>query len=186
MKLTTVSLLIAYFLSGCGANDHLQQDIMQLRTRIMEAECCTFESVITADYGVSLYTFQMECTADNRGNLEFTVTDPVSISGITGIISETTSALTFDDKILTFPMLADDQLTPVSTPWLFMNALKEGYIAGYSNSKGEICIYIDDSYAGKPILVEVYTDDTLVPLRTEIFWDQQRILSADIRKFTIL
>ena len=185
MKFSAVLLLIACMLSGCSSEDVLLKQATDLRKTILEADSCTFQTVITADYGDRLYTFQMDCTADNTGNLQFVVTDPETICGITGTISHKSSALTFDDKVLAFPMLANDQLTPVSTPWIFINTLRSGYIVGCSKTDEEICILIDDSYEENPLHLEVYTDIHMTPIHTDIFWNQQRILSADIRNFTI-
>ena len=177
MKFAAVMLLIGCILSGCNAEDALLKQAADLRKDILEADSCTFQTVITADYGDRLYTFQMDCSADSTGNLQFVVTDPETICGITGTVSQKSSALTFDDKVLAFPMLADDQLAPVSTPWIFINTL--------SKTNDEICIYIDDSYAENPLRLDVYTDIHMNPMHADIFWNQQRILSADIRNFTI-
>ena len=185
MKLVAVVILIACMLSGCNSEDVLLKQATDLRKTILEADSCTFQTVITADYGDRLYTFQMDCTTDNAGNLEFIVTDPETICGITGTISQKSSALTFEDKVLAFPMLTDDQLTPVSTPWIFINTLRSGYIVGCSKTDEEICIYIDDSYEENPLRLEVYTDTHMNPMHADIFCNQQRILSADIRNFTI-
>ena len=185
MKITAAVVLIACLLSGCQAKDHSLEEAMELRTQILNAEKCSFQAVVTADYGDDLYTFQMECEADSSGSLNFTVSDPETISGITGSISSENAALTFDDKILAFPMLADGQLTPVSAPWLFLNSVRSGYLSGCGKTDNGICIYIDDSFSEKPIRLEIYTDENTVPMQADIIWQNRRVLSLSIRNFII-
>ena len=185
MRIAAAVFLAVFLLSGCQITDDQLNLAIDLRKRILEAERCSFQSVITADYGEALYTFQMDCTVDSVGNLHFTVTDPDSISGITGEISQDSASLTFDDKVLAFPVLADGQLTPVISPWLFINALRTGYLTGCSSNEEGLCIYIDDSYAEHPLRLEIYTDINTAPVHADIIWQETRILTLDIREFTL-
>ena len=185
MKITAVLLLIMGMLTGCTGTEKLLDKATELRTAILEAQQCTFQAVITADYGDEIFTFQMDCTADNAGALSFTVTDPESISGITGEISEDRGALTFNNEVLAFPILTDNDLSPVSTPWVFINTLRGGYLTGCSAKDDILCIYIDDSFDEQPLHVEVYADQDVTPVRAEVIWQDRRILTMDIRDFTL-
>jgi len=185
MRIVSAVILIVCLLSGCRAADDQLNQAMALRKRILEAECCSFQSIITADYGDELYTFQMECIMDKEGRLLFTVTDPESISGITGHISQNDAALTFDDTVLAVPMLADGQLAPVSSPWIFINTLRSGYLTACSTDDDGLCIYIDDSYEDNPLHLEIYTDSNTIPIHADIIWQERRILSLDIRDFSL-
>ena len=151
----------------------------------MDAESCLFSAVITADYGETIYTFQMECKTDSSDTMKFTVKDPETISGISGKISEELAALTFDNRVLAFPMLADGQLTPVAAPWVFLKTLKSGYITGCSQEEKGICIYIDDSFEENLIRLLIYTDEASVPKHAEIIYKDRRILTMDINNFTL-
>ena len=183
MKLAVTVLLICCILCGCTSDDTLLDSAMDLRKKVLAAESCSFQAVITADYGDELYTFQMDCITDSVGNLQFTVTDPETISGITGTIAQDSAALTFDDKVLAFPMLADNQLTPVSAPWIFVNTLRSGYLTGCSREEADFCIYIDDSYQDNPLHLEIETDSRMNPVSVQIIWQDRRVLCMDIRDF---
>lgn len=185
MKRGIALVLITCLLCGCKDNDsHIKQAI-EIRKEILAADNCSFEAVITADYGELLYTFQMDCVMGADGSMSFTVTDPETIAGITGCISGEDASLTFDDKVLSFPMLVEGQLTPVSAPWFFVNALTDGYITGCSNNNEELCLYIDDSFAENTLNLEIYCDNQFHPQHVDFYWKQQRVLSADIRNFSI-
>ena len=101
---------------------------MALRSRILQAQQCTFDVSITADYGDKLHQFSVFCQGDSQGNLTFTVNEPESIAGITGKISDTGGKLTFDDTALQFDTMADDTISPVSAPWIFLKTLF-GYLS---------------------------------------------------------
>ena len=186
MKFAVAVTLIVCILSGCSSDTTLIDQAMTLRQSLLTSEGCTFGATVTADYGDAIYTFQMDCTADAQGNLNFTVVDPESINGITGSITTDKAALTFDDKVLAFPLLADGQLSPVSAPWIFLNTLKSGYLIGCGKEDTGICMYIDDSYAENPLHLQIYTDSDFIPSHVEIVYNSRCILSADIRNFTIL
>lgn len=185
MKVFAAALLILSMLCGCNAKDDTIKQATDLRSRLLSANACTFDAVITADYGDKIHTFQLECTVDRVGNLSFTVISPESISGITGQISQDGAKLTFYDNVLAFPMLADGEISPVCSPWLFMNALRGGYISGCSSSDTGLCIYIDDSFRDRPIQLEISTDKDAVPNHIELVWQNNRILSLDVQDFVI-
>lgn len=185
MRLVSVLLLCCFLTTGCKSDDPLLRSVMDLRKAVLEVEHSSFTAVITADYGNEIYTFQMDCEADSEGSVSFIVTDPETITGITGHVSKERAALTYDDRVLAFPKLADDQLAPVIGPWIFFNTLRSGYISGCGREEDGICIYMDDSYEENMLQLQIYTDESVVPIRAEIFYKDRRILSMDIRNFTL-
>ena len=158
---------------------------MELRGKILAAESCCFDTEITADYGDKIYIFSMDCQADAQGNLAFTVTAPETISGITGILSDSGGKLTFDDTALAFELMADDQLSPVSAPWIFMKTLRSGYITSAGMDEDSLLVGIEDSYDEDALHLDIWLDDSNLPLRAEILYDGRRILSLTVTNFQI-
>jgi len=172
-------------LSGCtGKRDELDR-VMALRAKLLTCESCSFEADITADYGDSLHSFTLDCTGDNDGNLSFTVTNPETISGIRGKFEVGEGKLTFDDKALTFPLLADGQVTPVSGPWIFLKTLLGGYLTSCVTEDDLLRVSIDDSYEEDALQLDIWFDSDDKPLRAEIFYDGRRIVTMDIKGFEI-
>ena len=186
MKRIAAFLLSICFLSGCYANSDPISRAMDLRGKLLESSGCSFTAVISADYEDKIYTFSLDCMADSEGNLSFTVTDPQTLSGITGSFSKKGGALTFDDKVLAFPLLADDQIAPVCTPWIILNTLRSGYISGCGQENENLRVYYDDSFENSVLHLEALFDEDDMPIYGEIFWRERRILSADIRNFVLL
>lgn len=185
MKRILVTLVIVLFLNGCSSDDSQLQRPMQLRERIIKASSGSFEMIVTADYGDKLHTFQLSCTADAHGNIQFTVTDPSAIAGISGNMNAAGGALTFDDQVLVFPPLADGQISPVSCPWLFWNTLRSGYIVSCGKDGDNLRVIIDDSYEENPVQLDFWLNNENVPIRSEILFKGKRILSMDVKNFTL-
>ena len=185
MKLVCCILSVALILSGCAAISDELDLAMELRQKLL-VKSCSFTSDITADYGDTLYNFQMQCKTDTAGNMTFTVTSPDTISGITGQISSTDAKLTFEGTVLTFPPLSGGKLAPVMAPWVFINTLRSGYLSGCGKEGEHYLILADDSYEENALQLEILTDNAMIPVQADIFWNQQRILSIQIRDFVIL
>lgn len=159
---------------------------LALRSSILNAAGCSLDAVITADYGNKTYTFAMGCQFDVHGNMSFAVREPQTIEGITGTVSTEGGALTFDDIALSFPLLADGQLSPVSAPWFFMKTLRSGYITSAGTADDQIRLIIDDSYEADALTVHIWLDENKTPVLGEIYWDSRRILTVEVNNFQIL
>lgn len=184
MKRVFAVLLAILMLSGCkNANSEIGR-AMTLRERLLSSNGCAFDAVITADYGDKVYTFGMTCQTDSQGDLTFTVTDPESISGITGTVTQKGGHLTFDDRALAFEMLADGQVTPVSAPWLLIRTLRSGYLSACGKDEDNMRISIDDSYEDNALHLDIWVNSKDVPIRGEILWQGQRVVSLEVRNFS--
>ena len=159
---------------------------LQLRSRICNASSCSFDAEITADYGDQTYTFSVGCTFDSSGNLKFVVQSPETISGIEGTIDSAGGTLLFDDTALAFPLLADDQLSPVSAPWILMKTLRSGFITSAGMVDGYTRLIVDDSFDSDPFTLHIFLDNTNSPTEVDIYWHNRRILTLSIRDFRIL
>jgi len=141
---------------------------------------------VTADYGQTLYSFAMDCQGNPQGDVKFTVTEPESIAGISGTLSDSGGTLTFDDTALHFELMAEEQLSPVSAGWAFLKALRNGCITSVCMEDELLRISVDDSYADDALGLDVWMDAEDTPLRADIFYEGTRILSLSIRNFTLL
>ena len=176
-------LLLMLFLWGCSAEDDAMEEALAIRGKLL-ASGCAFRCTVTAEDSDTLETFTLDCDTDMGGELKFTVAAPESISGITGSVDGQEGALTFDDKVLGFPMLAQDKISPVSAPWILMNTLRKGYITSVARTDPGLLLCIDDSYADDALNLEVWTDGQGIPIAGEISWQGRRMVSMVIEGFT--
>ena len=186
MKPICAMLLCLFFLTACSQTPRELERGMALRHRLLSAQSCSFDAEITADYGDKLHTFSMYCETDAEGNLSFTVTEPDTIAGITGTLSREGGSLTFGDTALHFELLTDDQLSPVSAPWILMKTLRSGYLTSGCIEDGLVRLTVDDSYAEDALQLDIWLDGNDLPQRAEILYDGYRILSLSLTNFTVL
>lgn len=185
MKIIGAVLALLLMLSGCEGGAKELDRALALRSRLLAGNGCTFLADITADYGDKVHSFSVSCQGDSQGNLNFAVTKPQTIAGITGQISESGGKLTFDDTALQFALLTDDQLSPVSAPWVFLRTLRGGYLTGAAQQAEQLYIQAKDSYADDALGVDLWLGTEELPVRAEILWKNRRILTLEIQDFQI-
>lgn len=186
MKKAGVILIFLVLLTGCSHSASEIERGMALRGRLLQASSCSFDADITADYGEKIYTFSMTCEADARGGIRFTVTAPESIAGITGTVADDGGKLTFDDTALQFDLMADDQVTPVSAPWILLKTLRGGYLTSACTEECLLRLTVDDSYEDEALHLDIWLNQEDIPLRADILYDCKRILSLNVNHFTIV
>lgn len=186
MKRWVWILLALVILAGCANENEDLDRAMALRAELLAADGCSFTTTITADYGDKLHTFRVECLANERGGITFSILEPESLSGITGTVSAEGGKLTFDDEMLAFDLLADGQVTPVSAPWLLIKTLRGGYLKSCGQDGELLRLSVDDSYEEDALHLDIWLDGADVPKRAEVVWQQRRILSMTIEDFEIL
>lgn len=185
MKKIGVTILLLLFLTGCADASRELERGMKLRSSLLQADACSFHGEVTADFGDKIHTFGMDCKGDKNGNLSFCVTSPESIGGITGRITQEGGRLAFDDAALYIPMLTDDQLNPVSAPWVFLKTLRSGYITSAGMEEDLLRLTIDDSYEDDALQLDIWLNGENKPVRAEILYDGKRILSLNVTNFEI-
>lgn len=184
MKLIAL-LLAALLMSGCGGENPELKRAMDLRAKLLTSSV-SFDAEITADYGSEIHTFSVYCEGDSQGNLGFRVTAPETIADITGRIDNREGKLTYQDTVLAFPLLAEDQLSPVSAPWIFYQTLRGGYLTAAGTEDDLVRLTIDDSYEEDALTVDIWLDAADSPVRAEILYDGRRILTLSIKNFQIV
>lgn len=186
MKKSGVFLLVlVLLLTGCsGKKDEIERG-MELRGKLLRANSCSFDAAITADYGTEVYKFAMKCETDEQGDFHFAVTEPETISGVTGRIDREGGKLTFADAALQFDLMADGQVTPVSAPWILLKTLRSGYLTAAGMEGDLLRLTIDDSYEDDALQLDIWLDEENQPIRGEILYDGRRIVTITVTNFCI-
>lgn len=180
MKKLLLPLILVLFFTGCGPGNTPRG--MSLRQRMNDSNGCAFTAEVRAYIGKEEYVFSMDCECGNSDTVTFTVTAPESLSGITGELSSGSGSLTFDGQALAFPMLAQGTMSPISSVWVLLHALRGGYLT----DEGKEGLTIDETYQGVPLRLSVTLDNEDMPTFTEIFQDGERILSLALTNFRFL
>ncbi len=179
-------LLAIVILTGCTGKGKEMERCMTLRANLLACESCTFDAAVTADYGDAIQNFTLRCEGRSDGTLGFQVMEPETIAGITGRFAAGKGELTFDDAVLYFPPLADEQVTPASAPWILMKALLGGYLTACTMEENLLRLTIDDSYEDDALQLEIWLDEQDRPVQAEIIYDDRRIITMKIESFQIV
>ena len=179
MKRLAAAFTLILLLAGCAGKT---DDALSLRQNILNADLCGFQAKVTADYGDTLSVFTLDCLGDQNGDLRFTVTAPESIQGITGTSSAGKGKLTFDDKALSFPLMADGLLSPVSGPWVLLRALRSGNLTSAGTEGSLTRLTIDDSFQADALQADLWLENG-VPIRAELCCGEQKFLSMELTGF---
>ncbi len=179
-------LAVLVLLSGCSGSTRELERGMSLRTRLLQGTSCTMETEITADYGDKVHNFGIRSQSDPKGDLTFTVTQPETVSGITGKIGEEGGKLTFDDTALHFELLTDDQITPISAPWILLKTLRGGNLTSACQEDDLLHLTMEDSFEDDALVLDIWLNAKDEPVRSEILYDGRRILSLHVTSFEIL
>ncbi len=186
MKRVLIWVMTVVLLCGCANSDKDLKAALDLRSRLQNAAGCSFDGVITADYGEMVYTFTMRCVMDDSGRMEFEVLEPETISGITGEVSGDKGTITFDETVLAFDTIADGYITPVVSPWVMVNALKSGYITSCGAVENGHRISLNDTYADDALQMDVWVDQEGSPVCCEILYKERKCLSIEVRSFRFM
>ena len=185
MKHVCCLLLVMIALSGCSQGNSPLADALDFREELLSSNGCRFSAEITADYGDSLTQFTMECEADAAGELEFEISQPETIAGIRGSISDQGGSIRFEDQALYFPLLTDELLTPASSPWIFIKTLRSGYITSACMEENMLHLTVDDDYAEDALTLDIWLEEDR-PVRAEILHGGKRILTVAVENFVLL
>ena len=186
MKPMAVFFLVACLLSGCKNSNQDLERAVALRQKILSATTCQFETEVTADYGDKLFSFSAQCQVDSKGELTFTIIYPESIADISGRIADSGGKLSFEDAALNFPLLSEEELSPVSAPWIFIKTLRSGYLTSVGKDSDLLRISADDSYQEDALKLDIWINESDQPVRADILHNGSRILSLTIRNFQIV
>ena len=184
MKRAGMVLLLALALSGCAKENHQMNRALALRSRVLAASRICFQSAVTADYGDRIQSFSMDCAGSGQAELAFSMTAPEYIAGIAGTISHDRGSFRFADKTVYYGLLTDDQLSPVSAPWIFLKALAGGYIRCVGPEGELLRLTLEDTYRDSQLQVDIWLEEE-TPVRGDILCDGKRILSLEVEDFEI-
>ena len=83
-------------------------------------------------------------------------------------------------------IMAEEQLSPASAPWIFWSTLRGGYLTAAGMEDELLRLTIDESYEEDALTVDIWLNEKDTPVRAEILYDGRRILTMTIENFQIV
>ncbi len=180
-----IAVLICVFMFGSCSVEKELTPLNMLRQSMQQSQGCEFDVQIISQYDDRVYRFGLHCV-ESDGELRFEVLSPESVQGITGTVSESGGKLAFDTTLLAFPLLADGEVSPVISPWLFIRCLKNGLVRHAGGAEDGSQISFSESFRGEEFEAEVLLSEDGTPRSCELFWGGRRILHLQVEAFRIL
>ena len=185
MKQLISMALCVLLMAGCSGSHKDLDRAAKLRSDLLNAEECAFHGEITADDGSDVFSFEVDCTADREGTVRFLINAPQTIAGIGGSLSHHGGELSFQDTVLQIGMLADDRVTPVAAPWIFIKTLRSGSVTAACREGDLLRLTIRDGYEEGALQGDLWIDSADRPVMGEFLYEGKRILSLKITDFQI-
>ncbi len=121
---------VILLLSSCGGTAQEREEVaLDIRSQALEATSCQIEAEVRSDYGDRVYSYTLSFVWQETGESKIVVLAPESIQGVTAIIEEGETKLTYEGAELETGPLDTNGLSPLDALPAFLDACKEGYIA---------------------------------------------------------
>ena len=183
MKRGLLCLITALLLSGCSGTPDGEGSFEAFRAQLQDAGQVSFSVEVTADYIDSVERFLLDCTRDPSGLIRFCVAEPEEIRDITGTVSGETGSLSFEDKVLAFPLMIRERISPVSGPWMLLHGLQEGHLTSWVQEGELLHVTLETDLNGTTVTMDVWLRGDAVEAG-EIAWQGIRQMTLQFRDFS--
>ena len=185
MKRIARLLILVFLLSGCSPGAGEMNRCLALRKQVLGASAVCFTVHGAADYGSEVFEFSMDCEGKPDGSLDFVMTAPETISGISGSVTAQGGKLRFSETVVAFPNLAEDLPSPVSAPWALYETLRNGFFRSAGKEGEAIVLEADSGYREGDFSLEITLDDGEKVTGCDIFDGERRILTLSVENFRV-
>lgn len=177
-------LAAALLLCGCQGGKSEVQESLDFRVKLLDAASCSFTADVRADFGERVAQFSLDCVyepQDSRATL--TVTGPESIAGVAATVEGGDAVVSFDGLRLELGTLANGRVAPLQLPKLLGDAWAYGYVESQAKLTDGWLVSYRSGYGDDELLVYTWFDSQLIPTEAEVYYDDTRLLSAELKSF---
>lgn len=179
-----VLLAAALLLGGCQSGESEVQESLDFRVKLRDSASCSFTAGVRADFGDKAAQFSLDCVYQPQDSAAaLTVTGPDSIAGITATVEGGDATVSFDGVRLELGTLANGRVAPLQLPKLLGDAWAYGYIESQAKLTDGWLTSYRSGYGDDELLVYTWFNEQLVPTEAEIYYDDTRLLSAELKGF---
>lgn len=186
--LVPILLVLVLLLTGCGGKtDGMMQSALDFRSDLMKQEHCSFTLDITADFGEKVYSFAGQCQYDMEQGGAIALTAPENLAGISASVSLDGAKVEFEDVQLELGQMAEGHVSPMQLPLILGQCWTQEYISSAAKADdGRIQVAYTKGYGDDQLLVYTWLEEqTLKPVYCEVFYNDERVLRADISEFSL-
>ena len=177
-----ILLCLLLCLSACGGEENAVSPAIEFRAALVQANGCSFQAEIEADFGEYTQRFTVACETATDGTAKLTLLAPDTIAGITATFSDSGGKITYDGMAAEFGLLANGEVVPAAAPALTAECWAAEYIAAAGYEEGLCRVTYEKGFDEKTLLVDTWFENE-VPIYAEVCYNNQRILRLTISDF---
>ena len=182
-RIFAVLMTACLLLTGCSSAEKAMDSALSFRSELIKAGGCSYTACVTVDYGSSVQEFAMDCRSDEKGNTDFTVVSPETLSGITGKITDTGGKITYDGMAMDFGFLADGKVIPAAAPAIAASCWAGEYISAAGQEENLTRVTYEKGFEEKLIADTWFQNH--VPICAEVCYNDTEILRIEITDFIL-
>ncbi|MDD4714990.1 MAG: hypothetical protein PHT34_00340 [Oscillospiraceae bacterium] len=185
-------ILLILLLCACGKDSKAEERALSIRAQMAGTSAMTMQADVTADYGDRVYAYTLKLDWKKEGQSVLAVLKPDNIKGVTAVLEEGKTKLSFEGASLDTGELSPDGLSPLDAlPALIQNS-REGYISDTAFSKcGDVpavAVTYGAPQEGEDQMVTCriwYREDTGAPLQAEILNGGKAVIHCAFTSFSL-
>ena len=176
-----LALMITPLLLLCSCSGQSPEDRgKRIQEEYAGLDSITVTAKVTADYGDKVYDFRLKYTgSEEEGRVE--ILSPEAVKGLAVKIASGGRQLVFDGAELSLGSLTPEGLSPVDCLPVMIGQWKDGYISGSVSERlyGKDTAAVTFDMAENEYLITWFEDGTWLPVRAEMFFDGDMVLSCE-------
>lgn len=191
-RLRALPLMISLaLLTACGSGGEAtgEEVAIAIQEEFAAMTACSFQVRLSADYETRVFDYVLDVAYDSVGGSTLTIVEPELARGVSAHIQMGETQLFYDDFSLDAGPITDSGLFPVEAIPTFYREIAQGYIAGIDLAGGLLTVTYRDSDASPGTGLEtvvVFDAKTHAPLSGELYWDEARVMEAQVKDFQMM
>jgi outer membrane lipoprotein-sorting protein len=184
-------ILALSLLGGCASqSDRSEELALSLRTSYLSLSHVSAQAEVTADYGDSVFTYEVQVEGNQLGG-SLTVLQPEEVAGITVTWQEGETTLIYDGASVETGSLSPDGLSPTDGIPLLLEALRTGPITSATlenwDTEELLVITLDNpnyTESGTSWLTVWADAEDFTLRRAEIAWEGETVIQMEFEEFS--
>ena len=181
-RLTVMILAMLFCLFGCSKEEGQLSTAIDFRSKLVQANGCSFEGEITADYGDSIQSFRLTCDCDAQGIVRMNLLEPETLEGIAATVTEGGRKISYDGLIVDLSRLAQERLAPAAAPGLILESWLCGFIQWGQWEEGISQVSYEQELGDARFNIVTFFKNDL-PFSAEVCYNNERVLEMKIEEF---
>ena len=180
-----VLMMLLLPLSACGGGETNLQTPMTFRSKLLNAEGCSFTADMQVNLDDCVYALSLDCHCSSDGSAEITVLAPETLEGIHASVRSRDGELEFDGAALSFALPENQELAAIGRPGVLSAAWREDYILAAGMEDGWLRVSYENDADASGLQTETWFDSSGRPVYAEITLRGRVVAELTLKDFSL-